>query len=117
MPMNEKQWNLFFEHEAQGYLSNDFTRNTAFEVDFIIHELGIGEKHRVLDVGCGTGALTRQAIEKAAPRAVTGIDLSHGFLAYARGTTGVSRQMLARSPSVSCSAAFRSGNGATPPCG
>jgi SAM-dependent methyltransferase len=37
-----------------------------------------------LDVGCGTGALTGTILERAAPRAVTGVDRSEGYVAYAR---------------------------------
>lgn len=37
-----------------------------------------------LDVGCGTGALTETILEQAQPASVTGIDLSEGFIAYAR---------------------------------
>ena len=37
-----------------------------------------------LDVGCGTGALTQTILQQAQPAAVTGIDQSEGFVAYAR---------------------------------
>jgi len=37
-----------------------------------------------LDVGCGTGALSGTVLETAAPAAVTGVDASEGFIAYAR---------------------------------
>jgi SAM-dependent methyltransferase len=37
-----------------------------------------------LDVGCGTGALTEAILQHAQPAAVTGVDPSEGFLAYAR---------------------------------
>ena len=37
-----------------------------------------------LDVGCGTGALTEMILHQAQPAAVTGIDPSEGFVAYAR---------------------------------
>ncbi len=37
-----------------------------------------------LDVGCGTGALTRTILDKAEPASVTGIDAAEGFVAYAR---------------------------------
>ncbi len=36
-----------------------------------------------LDVGCGTGALTGTILEQAQPAAVTGVDPSEGFVAYA----------------------------------
>lgn len=39
---------------------------------------------RWLDVGCGTGALTRAVLAGAAPAAVVGLDRSPGFLAVAR---------------------------------
>ena len=37
-----------------------------------------------LDVGCGTGTLSRVIAESAAPRSVLGVDRSHGFVAHAR---------------------------------
>jgi SAM-dependent methyltransferase len=37
-----------------------------------------------LDVGCGTGALTEAVAERCAPRRLTGIDPSAGFLDFAR---------------------------------
>ena len=37
-----------------------------------------------LDVGCGTGSLTRTILESAAPDAVLGMDSSAGFARYAR---------------------------------
>ena len=39
---------------------------------------------RWLDVGCGTGALSQTIVEIAAPGAVTGVDRSGGFVAFAR---------------------------------
>ncbi|MGP4019789.1 class I SAM-dependent methyltransferase [Saccharopolyspora sp. 5N708] len=44
----------------------------------------IGERDRVLDVGCGTGHITRLAAAKAARGRVVGIDLSAPMLARAR---------------------------------
>jgi SAM-dependent methyltransferase len=38
---------------------------------------------RWLDVGSGTGALTRTILERAAPKEVVGIDASEGYVAYA----------------------------------
>ena len=37
-----------------------------------------------LDVGCGTGALSKTILDLAAPKEVCGIDPSEGFLQYAR---------------------------------
>jgi SAM-dependent methyltransferase len=37
-----------------------------------------------LDVGCGTGALTRTILDIASPREVRGVDPSEGFIRYAR---------------------------------
>jgi len=43
---------------------------------------------RWIDVGCGNGAFTEVLIARAAPAAVTGIDVSEGQLAYARTRPG-----------------------------
>jgi SAM-dependent methyltransferase len=45
--------------------------------------LGAAPSQRWLDVGCGTGVLTRTILARAAPAGVTAIDRSEGFLAYA----------------------------------
>jgi SAM-dependent methyltransferase len=37
-----------------------------------------------LDIGCGTGALSKAILDNASPRHVTGIDPSNGFVAFAR---------------------------------
>jgi len=39
-----------------------------------------------LDVGCGTGALTRLIIEKYMPNEITGIDQSAGFIAHVQNS-------------------------------
>lgn len=45
---------------------------------------GIAPPARVLDVGCGTGALTRVLAARLAPRAVAAIDPAEGFVAAVR---------------------------------
>jgi SAM-dependent methyltransferase len=47
--------------------------------------LEIRPERRWLDVGCGTGILSRTILEVAAPREVVGVDPAEGFLTYARG--------------------------------
>jgi SAM-dependent methyltransferase len=49
--------------------------------------LGTAPGRRWLDVGCGTGVLTRAILELAEPSEVVGLDPSDGFLAYARAQT------------------------------
>ena len=53
--------------------------------------LQVEPERRWLDVGCGTGVLTRAILELAAPREVVGVDPSDGFLAHARTWTADGR--------------------------
>jgi SAM-dependent methyltransferase len=57
--------------------------STLVARDFI-DWLGIPPGRRWLDIGCGTGALSRIILDRAAPQAVLGIDPSEGFVAHAR---------------------------------
>ena len=50
---------------------------------------------RWLDIGCGTGALTRTIIEHAAPVAIQGIDSSAGFIAHASAALAEPRASFA----------------------
>jgi len=76
------RWETFFDHHAPKYNDEVFTRNTAFEVDFLIDELGLPEGSAILDVGCGTGRHS-VGLAKRGYR-LTGVDLSSGMLAEAR---------------------------------
>lgn len=80
--MYDKNWKIFFKDEAPRYLDNCFTKNTEFEVKFIINELNLQSGDRILDIGCGVG---RHSLGLAANEIkVTGIDLSPDMLAIAR---------------------------------
>jgi SAM-dependent methyltransferase len=48
--------------------------------------LGIGPGRRWLDVGCGTGALTKAILGGCDPGSVTGVDPSPGFVAHCAAT-------------------------------
>jgi SAM-dependent methyltransferase len=50
---------------------------------------------RWLDVGCGTGALTRTVLDRAGPELVAGVDPSAGFVADARERMGGGRAAFA----------------------
>ena len=47
----------------------------------------VGVQGQVLDVGCGTGALTFAIAKSESVSKIVAIDLSEGFLAYARSKT------------------------------
>ena len=51
---------------------------------------------RWLDIGCGSGALARTAIELASPAAVLGVDPSAGYVSTARRLAGDDRAQFTR---------------------
>ncbi|MEV0390364.1 methyltransferase domain-containing protein [Nonomuraea sp. NPDC050643] len=53
--------------------------------DLLLGAAGIGERDRVLDIGCGNGQVTRLAARRARLGHVLGVDLSLPMLATARG--------------------------------
>ncbi len=59
-------------------------------VDFV----GIGDGERVLEVGCGTGSLTRALLDRGPSVTVTGIDASDTYLAFARKQLDAQRVAL-----------------------
>jgi 2-polyprenyl-3-methyl-5-hydroxy-6-metoxy-1,4-benzoquinol methylase len=78
----QNEWITFFDHHAQCYMQEPFTRNTSEEVAFLIEEFGLPPQAQILDVGCGTG---RHAVELAKRGyKVTGIDISRGMLKEAQ---------------------------------
>ncbi|MFH8367854.1 class I SAM-dependent methyltransferase [Streptomyces sp. NPDC018031] len=57
--------------------------NSGFN-DLVLDAAEIGEHHRVLDIGCGNGQLTRLAARRARLGHTLGVDLSAPMLATAR---------------------------------
>ena len=47
---------------------------------------GVSDAERILDVGCGTGSLTRVVLESADVKSIVGIDLADVYLESARQT-------------------------------
>ena len=78
-----KQWyEELFENYAKNYDSEEFTKGTKGECDFIEKEIYADKTVKILDVGCGTG---RHSIELSKRGyAVTGIDLSESQLKRVR---------------------------------
>lgn len=68
---------------AEGYerLMGRWSRRLA---PLLIGFAGLSEGDRVLDVGCGTGSLTFTLPQRAEIGAATGIDISEGYVEYAR---------------------------------
>jgi SAM-dependent methyltransferase len=57
----------------------------------VVDRMSVPPGLRWLDVGCGTGEVTRVVLERAAPAEVVGVDPSEGFLAYARRSVPTAR--------------------------
>ncbi|MCJ7625882.1 MAG: methyltransferase domain-containing protein, partial [Anaerolineaceae bacterium] len=67
---------------AESYHEEVFTRNTAFEIEFLMQEFMLPKGCSILDMGCGIG---RHAVELAKHGYyVTGVDLTPAMLARAR---------------------------------
>ena len=55
--------------------------------------LGLPPALRWLDVGCGTGALTSEILDRCAPSSVVGVEPSEAFLAEAKERLGVRAEL------------------------
>src|SRR3954454_9559490 len=53
----------------------------------VLRWLGVPEGREWLDVGCGTGALSRTLLAETAPKRVVGVDSSAGYVEEARRRT------------------------------
>lgn len=79
----EQAWNGYEgEHWAAHYDRYDAV-NTGYN-EALLDAAAIGERDRVLDLGCGNGQLTRAAARRARLGQATGVDLSDPMLARAR---------------------------------
>jgi ubiquinone/menaquinone biosynthesis C-methylase UbiE len=79
---NQKsRWEVFFDAHASKYNDEVFTKNTTFEIEFLVTELALPTGSAILDVGCGTGRHTVGLANRG--YRMTGVDLSSGMLAQA----------------------------------
>src|SRR3954471_7095204 len=76
-------WNGYEGGHWAAHQSRYDAVNSGFN-EHLLAAAAIGEQDRVLDVGCGTGQLTRLAARRA--RHATGVDLSAPMLARARAS-------------------------------
>lgn len=81
--LNMKQWyEELFENYAETYDTEEFTKGTIGECDFIEKEINYSKSVKIIDIGCGTG---RHSIELSKRGySVTGIDLSKSQLEHAK---------------------------------
>ena len=81
--MNTKnEWLTFFREESRQYEEEVFTKNTDFEVDFLLEELNLPTGSRILDMGCGIGRHSLELARKG--YSLCGVDISPEMLAIAR---------------------------------
>jgi SAM-dependent methyltransferase len=85
-PSNIDQLRAWDGDEGEYWADNaeHFDRSVAAYHQRLLEVAAIGERDRVLDVGCGTGQTTRDAARAASAGCALGIDLSSRMLDYAR---------------------------------
>jgi len=79
---SQNEWQQFFDQYAPQYNDEIFTKNTEYEIQFLIEELNLVPGMSILEVGCGTGRHTIPLTK--AGYFVTGVDISAAMLAEAR---------------------------------
>jgi SAM-dependent methyltransferase len=67
--------------------------------------LHVRRRTRWLDVGCGTGELTRAILEHNAPESVDGVDVSESYIKYARERTHDARATFSVADALALQAA------------
>src|SRR5918996_2851353 len=72
---------MWTEAEAYEQLMGRWSRKLA---PLLIEFAGVQDGDRVLDVGCGTGALTRTLLERMPHSEVVGVDMSSTFIEHGR---------------------------------
>src|SRR5689334_484373 len=80
-PSGERPWSSGDDYQTlMGRWSDPVARR-------FVAGLGVPTGRSWVDVGCGTGVLSRVLLDTAAPSAVTGVDRSEEFVAYAQKRT------------------------------
>ena len=87
-PDKKQQSQQAFDQQAATYDTAVQGSHARALYPHLLEELSRTEGTRLLDLGCGTGALTAQVLEQDHRRQVTGLDLSERMLARARARLG-----------------------------
>jgi len=89
-PTNAEQARAWDGDEGAFWAANAarFDRALAGYHDRLLHAAAIGRADRVLDIGCGTGQVTRDAARAAAEGRAFGVDLSGEMISVARRLAG-----------------------------
>ena len=87
-PDKKQQSRRTFDQQAATYDTAIQGSHARALYPYLLAELSRTKGDRLLDLGCGTGALTAQVLEQDPRRQVAGLDLSEGMLARARASLG-----------------------------
>ena len=87
-PDKKQQSRAAFDQQAATYDTAIQGSHARALYPYLLQEITHAWGDRVLDLGCGTGALTAQVLEQDPRRQVTGLDLSEQMLAQARARLG-----------------------------
>ena len=87
-PDKKRQSQQAFDQQAATYDTAIQGSHARTLYPYMLQEITHARGDRVLDLGCGTGALTAQVLEQDPRRQVTGLDLSEQMLAQARARLG-----------------------------